>query len=86
MSRASALRAEDLEMLEVLRQKGSVTAPEWFNGTKYDAKTKQGIIQRLHLNGKIQWVGSTRVYYPGSLPSSRVLRVWKVKRWLIRIS
>lgn len=79
MSRSSALRSEDLEMLEVLRQKGAVTAPEWFNGTKYDATAKQGIIQRLHFNGKIQWVGSRRVYYPGSMPSSRVLRVWKVK-------
>ena len=78
---SSALRTEDLEMLEILRKRGAVTAPEWFNGTKYDATAKQGIIQRLHLNGKIQWVGSRRVYTPGTLPSSRVLRVWRVKRW-----
>lgn len=68
-------------MLEVLREKGCATSPEWFEGTPHEAKTRQGIIQRLHLNGKIQWVGSRRVYTPGTLPSSRVLRVWKVKRW-----
>ena len=68
-------------MLEVLREKGAVTAPEWFEGTSHATEARQGIIQRLHLNGKIQWVGSRRVRTPGTLPSSRILRVWKVKRW-----
>lgn len=79
MSKASALRAEDLEMLEVLRKKGACTAPEWFEGTGIGTNARQGIIQRLHLNGKIQWIGSVRVRYPGKLPSSKVRRVWKAK-------
>lgn len=68
-------------MLEVLREKGAVTAPEWFEGTSHATEARQGIIQRLHLNGRIQWVGSRRVRTPGTLPSSRILRVWRVKRW-----
>ena len=78
---SSALRTEDLEMLEVLREKGAVTAPEWFEGTSHATEARQGIIQRLHLNGEIQWVGSARVRTTGKQPSSRILRVWRVKRW-----